>query len=154
MARSSRDDSAVKIEQLLEQFYGSARVFPAGLNSAASTEVPAPYDTLLDHHAHMTVTVESHYGEPVDVVVHRTKRQGNWYSREITLQDANDQKRSSSTVSCAECRCPGARCLAAIESQQIPLGRVLIEHNVLREVQLCELWRVEAGPNLANSLGI
>ena len=36
-----------------------------------------------------------------------------------------------------------------IESQTVPLGRVLIEHNVLREVQLCELWEITAGPSLA-----
>ena len=36
---------------------------------------------------------------------------------------------------------------AEIESQKIPLGRVLIEHNVLRRVELGELWRVT--PNVA-----
>jgi chorismate-pyruvate lyase len=41
-----------------------------------------------------------------------------------------------------------------IESQEVPLGRVLIEHDVLREVQLCELWQIHAGPSLASLLRI
>jgi hypothetical protein len=35
-----------------------------------------------------------------------------------------------------------------IESQTTPLGRILIRHNVLREVELCKLWRVEPGQEL------
>ena len=35
-----------------------------------------------------------------------------------------------------------------IESQQAPLGRVLIEHDVLRKVRLLSLWRLDPGPEL------
>jgi chorismate-pyruvate lyase len=35
-----------------------------------------------------------------------------------------------------------------ILGQNIPLGRVLIDHNVMREVQLASLYRVEPGPDL------
>jgi hypothetical protein len=31
---------------------------------------------------------------------------------------------------------------------------VLIEHNVLREVQLCGLWQIHAGPALAKMLSV
>jgi hypothetical protein len=41
-----------------------------------------------------------------------------------------------------------------IESQSTPLGRVLIENNVLREVQMCALWRVSAGASLANLMQV
>ena len=41
-----------------------------------------------------------------------------------------------------------------IEGEGIPLGRALIEHNVMREVQLVELWRVKAGENLSSLLNI
>jgi len=35
-----------------------------------------------------------------------------------------------------------------IESRQIPLGRVLINHGVLRQVKLSHLWRVAPGDEL------
>jgi hypothetical protein len=36
-----------------------------------------------------------------------------------------------------------------IEAEDTPLGRVLIENNVLRRVRLASLWRVRAGAELA-----
>jgi chorismate-pyruvate lyase len=150
----SRDDSEVKIEQLLEQFYGE----PPGVSQLGEfcsvDAVPAPYDALLDHNSHMTVTVESHYGEPVEVVVHRAKRHQNWYSREITLQTRNTKKVVQYGIVRLNIDSLEPQVWRRIESQEVPLGRVLIEHQVLREVQLCELWRVQAGSNLAGYLGI
>jgi len=35
-----------------------------------------------------------------------------------------------------------------IESQGTPLGRILIDHNVMRHVKLLSLWQVTAGPEL------
>ena len=35
-----------------------------------------------------------------------------------------------------------------IESQSTPLGRILIQHNVLREVHLTKLWKVTSGEDL------
>ena len=51
----SRDDSEVKIEQLLEQFYGAPAAFSQLGDFCSVDSVPVPYDRLLDHHAHMTV---------------------------------------------------------------------------------------------------
>ena len=150
----SRDDSEVKIEQLLDQFYSDPPGYSELGEFCGVDEVPAPYDGLLDHHKHMTVTVESHYGEPVDVVVHRTKRQQNWYSREITLQTHLTHKTVQYGIVLLNVDSLEPAVWKLIESQKVPLGRALIEHNVLREVQLCELWRVLAGPKLASLLGI
>ena len=41
-----------------------------------------------------------------------------------------------------------------ITSKQAPLGRVLIEHNVLREVELITLWKITPGPVLQKHLGV
>lgn len=40
-----------------------------------------------------------------------------------------------------------------IISQKVPLGRVLIEHGVMRAVQLLGLWQVTCGVELAHHLG-
>ena len=150
----SRDDSDVKIEQLLDQFYADPPGYSQLGEFCSVRDVPPPYDTLLDHHAHMTVTVESHYGEPLDVTVHRTKRDGSWYSREITLQTQQTKKIVQYGIVLLNVDCLEPTVWQRIASQHVPLGRVLVEHNVLREVQLCELWRVQAGPNLASLLEI
>ena len=39
-----------------------------------------------------------------------------------------------------------------ITSKKAPLGRVLIDHNVLREVELITLWRIAPGPVLQQHL--
>jgi hypothetical protein len=41
-----------------------------------------------------------------------------------------------------------------ILSEQIPLGRVLIDHNVLRHIDLGAILKITAGPELASLLGM
>ncbi|MEO1527827.1 MAG: hypothetical protein AAFX06_20545 [Planctomycetota bacterium] len=154
----SKDDSKVKIEALLGEFYGGEGGFERLAHCVSKPKLDAPYDALLDHHAHMTVTVESHHGEKVDVVVHRHHRRqdasGDWYSREITLQTQGGGKVVQYGIVRLNTAALAPEVWQRIESRQTPLGRVLIEHNVLREVQLCELWQVRSGPALSKLLNI
>ena len=150
----SRDDSKVKIEELLAEFYDAPDDFEQLGHFCSTTPVPAPYDSLLNHNKHMTVTVESFYDEKVTVHVHRTRRNGDWYSREITLATENSGKIVQYGIVRLNVPSLDPTVWGRIESQEVPLGRVLIEHNVLREVQLCELWRVQAGPSLSDLLHI
>jgi chorismate-pyruvate lyase len=145
----SRDDARVKIELLLDQFYSSPPGYGQLGDFASVDKVPPPNDALLDHNKHMTVTVESHHGEPVQVVVHRTNRQDNWYSREITLVTEHSRRIVQYGIVRLDVNALEPEVWKQIESQEIPLGRVLIQHNVLREVELCELWRIKTGPCLA-----
>lgn len=150
----SSDDPRVDIHQLLDEFYAP----PLGHSQLGEFEsvdsVPQPYDSLLDHHEHMTVTVESFYGESVDVQVHRCHTQDNWYSREITLVTETSRQVVQYGIVRLDISTLEGHVWKKIESQTVPLGRVLIENNVLREVQMCGLWRVSAGPELASLLGI
>jgi chorismate-pyruvate lyase len=41
-----------------------------------------------------------------------------------------------------------------ITSKKSPLGRVLIEHNILREVELITLWKIEPGSVLRQHLRV
>lgn len=152
----SRDDSKVKIEHLLSEFYDPAHQFSdLGICQSASS-LDEPFDSLLNHNAHMTVTVESHHGAKVDVVVHRhhrhTDHSGDWYVREITLQTQQDETVVQYGIVRLNVSALDPEVWKKIESREIPLGRVLIEHNVLREVQLCELWKFTAGEMLAKYL--
>ena len=146
---TSSDDSRVDITELLDEFYGE----PIGYSQLGLFEpvesVPEPYAALLDHHKHMTVTVESYYGQKVDVHVHRCVRNADWYAREITLVTSESQRIVQYGIVRLDTTTLDPEVWQQIESQNIPLGRVLIEHDVLREVQLCGLWRVQVGPSLA-----
>ncbi len=102
----------------------------------------------------MTVTVESHYGEKVNVHVHRCFQDGDWYSREITLATAKSKRVVQYGIVRLDTTTLEPEVWQKINRQEIPLGRVLIEHNVLREVQLCGLWRIHAGPSLASLLEV
>ncbi|TWU47279.1 hypothetical protein Poly51_50780 [Rubripirellula tenax] len=147
---TSSGDSDVKIDELIDQFYRS----PAQHSDLGSFEkldqVPRPYDGLLDHNSHMTVTVEAHWKQPVDVVVHRCSQEENWYSREITLVGSQSKQVVQFGIVRLDTSALNEKVWRQIESQQTPLGRVLIEHHVLREVQLCGLWKVHAGQSLAS----
>lgn len=117
----------------------------------------------------MTVTVEAHHRCAVDVHVERTrygeisgnelgrKRSKNgpnrsWYAREITLHRITDRRPVQYGIVRLYQDLLAPDVWEEIRSEQTPLGRVLIEHNVLREVQLCGLWQITAGKPLANLL--
>lgn len=152
----SKDNALVKIESLLAEFYDPATKFSEWGHCSSAVDLPSPYNELLNHHAHMTVTVESHYGDKVDVVVHRDRRHsdlhGDWYVREITLKTKSTERVVQYGIVRLNINALAPDVWQQIQSRQTPLGRVLIEHNVLREVQLCELWEIVAGPALANFL--
>jgi len=145
---ASSGDARIDIRNLLDEFYCE----PVGHSQLGEfrsvARVPDPYGLLLDHHAHMTVTVESHYNEKVNVVVHRCHRDQVWYSREITLVTQKTGRIVQYGIVRLDTRMLDDEVWKQIESQATPLGRVLIEHDVLREVQLCGLWEVQAGPSL------
>ena len=50
-----------------------------------SETLPAPYGRMLAHNHHMTVTMESHYGCPVDVRILDRRLDGDFYNRKIVL---------------------------------------------------------------------
>ncbi|TWT84970.1 hypothetical protein CA13_64520 [Planctomycetes bacterium CA13] len=139
----------IEIDRLFNQFYD----WPADSVEVGQFEsvdsVPEPYNQLLNHHNHMTVTVEAFHREKVDVVVDRANRDEKWYAREITLLTERSGKKVLYGMVRLNVDLLSEEAWRRIESQQTPLGRVLIEHGLLCEVELCGLWRVTMGPRLA-----
>ena len=58
---------------------------PPEFTFVPADEVPPPYHGLLVHEHHMTVTVEAHHGDLVDVRVLTRQQQGDSYARKILL---------------------------------------------------------------------
>jgi hypothetical protein len=125
----------------------------AEFEQVEAADTPQPFRRLLDHNEHMTVTVEAFHGCPVDVQALDVKDTGRHYSRTSLLRRQTDGRvvqfgivrLDKSTLPLAAQR--------EIEGRGKPLGRVLIEHNVLREVELSRLWKVTPGPELRKFFG-
>ena len=141
------------LDALVALFYPQ----PADLGQfveVSAAEMPAVYRTLLAHQNHMTVTVEQFHHSPVDVKVLETSLTGQHYARRILLATQSDGR----IVQFGIVRLNFAHVSDAvrheIESQRTPVGRVLINHNVHREIHLMRLWKVTPGPDLRRLFGL
>lgn len=118
-----------------------------------ASAVPPPYHGLLVHSEHMTVTVEEYHGDRVDVKVLATWRDGDSYARKILLT----RQRDGVVVQFGIVRIRLDYCSepvrAAILRQDTPLGRILIEHDVLRRIEPTAFLWVEPGPVPASWFG-
>ena len=131
------------------------RLFPDSHDKPQASELPAadmpePYHKLLVHTHHMTVTVEEFYRSPVDVQVLNCRRSGNEYARKIllTLRDDNQKVVQFGLVRINLGVCPEPVRNAIIE-ETTPLGRILIQHNMLRRIEPLAFLRVTLCPTMA-----
>jgi hypothetical protein len=108
--------------------------------------VPQPYRGLLVHEHHMTVTVEAHHGDLVDVRILARRYVGDSYARKIllTLQQTGQIVQFGIVrIDLAQCS-PPVR--AALIEEKTPVGRILIQHNVLRRIEPTAFLRIQGGP--------
>ena len=162
MHQTKSQPPAVDLAELVGLFFESDSTLASFTLVREPEKMPEPFKGLLKHEAHMTVTVEAYHDCPVDVRVHRTKYGerpagedgGRWYAREITLHRQTDQAPVQYGIVRLNIDLLAPDVWKEIRSEQIPLGRVLIEHGVHREVELCELWEVVAAQRLAELLAI
>ena len=119
----------------------------------AADQVPPPYYDLLVHEHHMTVTVEAHHGDLVNVVVLDTRHEGDTYARKILLALQGTGK----VVQFGLVRIHFEFCSDAVReeilSQKTPLGRILIQHDVLRRIEPTAFVKVTPGPEMMRWFG-
>lgn len=118
----------------------------------AVDDMPADYQTLLAHDAHMTVTVEAFHQSLVDVHVLDERWEGRFYSRTSLLICQSNRRIAQFGIMRIDLSGLPAIVRDEIESRGTPLGRILIKHNVLRHVELHRLWRIAPGPVLRRRL--
>jgi chorismate-pyruvate lyase len=124
------------------------------LVEVAAREMPSPYRELLNHEQHMTVTLESHHDTRVYVEVVRSQQEPGVYSRQSLLRRRSDGLTVQFGIVRLHTDYMDESVRDEIISQTRPLGRVLIEHNVLREVELDRLWKVSTGAELMRHFGL
>ena len=115
-------------------------------------QIPFPEDQLLVHHGHMTEVLEKHHGVAVDVHVleEHLGDGGDVYTRKISLTPKNNPSKVVEWgIVRMDFRYMSPEVRAEILSKQMPLGAVLIKHNVLRRIKPRWFLRFpEAGPVL------
>lgn len=124
----------------------------ADAEHVASEMLPEPYRRMLAHNHHMTVTMESYHNCRVEVRILDRKLDGDIYSRKIVLFKAG----TDTPVQFGLVRFDLSYVTPTVKSEILeghkPLGRVLIDHNVLRHIDLGAVLRLQAGPALARYL--
>lgn len=140
------------LEALL-QIFPTADDFDS-LEEVAPDAVPPPYHGLLVHEHHMTVTVESFHRDRVNVRILDQQLQGDSYARRILLALQGSGQIVQYGIVLINFRFCSAEVREEILAGQIPLGRILIEHDVLRRIQPTAYLRVVPGSALRNWFGL
>lgn len=120
-----------------------------------AADVPEPFRALLNHASHMTVAMERHHGGPVSlrvVQVADAAPDGRGYAREILLSRGDGVVVQYGIVRLDLSLIDGATA-EAIRAAEVPLGRLLIEAGLLREVHDVSLLEVAPGPGLGRLFG-
>ena len=142
-----------ELATLVALFYDAPEQLGRFIETTADDLPPVPRQ-LLAHNHHMTVTVEAHHGSLVDVQVLATQRQGQFYARKILLARQSDGQVVQFGIVRINFDFLDEAVRREIEARRTPLGRILIEHNVMREVELFDLYRIEPGPDLCELFSI
>ena len=116
------------------------------------SKVPDPYRELLAHTHHMTVTVERFHHSPVDVRVLDKRVTPTHYARQILLSRQSDGRVVQYGIMRVNLGVLAPEVRAEIEAERTPLGRILIEHDVLRRIYLMSLWKVTPSEQLCRLL--
>lgn len=140
-------DAVAQLGSLVSLFYPSLETL-GKFRAVEPAELPLSARILLAHDQHMTLTVEAFHRCFVDVSVLQERRDPRYYSRLISLRRQTDQGIVQFGIVRLDTDCLAPVVRDEILSGQIPLGRVLIKHNVLRHIRLCELWEITPGPAL------
>ena len=139
---------APDLETLLSLFYQDTAEF-GGIKATPADDMPTVARKLLDHEHHMTVTVEDYHHCEVDVQVLETLFDGQAYSRKILLTKQTDRAVVQFGIVRLNFEFLAAHVQQEIMAEETPLGKILINHNVLRRVELSQLWEIQAGHDLA-----
>ena len=124
--------------ELCSPFVAPGRPFDAECAVIQPEEIPHPDDQLLVHHEHMTVALERFHGSPVDVHVQdeHLDADGALYTRKIILTPGNaPQTPVELGIVRLDFRYMDDAVRDEILRKRMPLGAILIKHDVLRRIK-------------------
>ena len=136
----------------LTDFFPNEQPLIERAEHVASSLTPEPYKKMLVHDQHMTVTMEAYYKSQVDVKILDRKLDGEIYSRKILLLKAGTDKVVQFGIVRFNFRYVTQEVRDEIVKGETPLGRILINHNILRHIDLGAVLKLTAGSALAEHL--
>jgi hypothetical protein len=125
-----------------------AAAFEAECAVVQPEEIPHPADQLLVHHEHMTVALQKFHGSPVEVNVlgEQLSEDGGFYTRMISLTPKGHPGRVVEWgMVQLDFRYMDKAVRDEILRKQMPLGAILIKHNVHRRIKPRFFLRFPAG---------
>lgn len=137
----------LQVNDLFRFFEPATHVDAVTISESA---IPEPYRQLLVHPHHMTVTVERYFGGPVNVVVLDRHQVGGVYARKILLTLADTGQVVQFGIVRIRLELCNAPVRAAILAEKTPLGRILIDHDVMRRIEPTEYLRIRTDDQLTS----
>jgi hypothetical protein len=123
----------------------AAGAFVPECNIIQPEHIPHPQDELLVHHGHMTIVLERHHGQPVNVHVMDEKIEGDYYRRKISLTPRGSDKIVEWGIVRLDLRYIPEEVAREIRQKTTPLGAILINHKLHRRVKPRYFLRFPAG---------
>jgi hypothetical protein len=146
----STDAAGAKLRELFAIFGDEYALDLRQFEVVPADAVPQPYRDLLVHEHHMTVTVEKFHGCRVELRVLAQRRSGNYYARMILLA----REGTGEIVQFGIMRVDLDYCSEPVQTEILdgmtPLGRILIEHNVLRQIDPSAYLRITPNRHFMN----
>ena len=150
--------SAGQTIDVVGEWQKHAAIFPAAQPLARAVEevpgsiLPEPYKTLLLHSDLMTLAMERFHRAPIDVRVLARRIDGMSYSREIMLvrQDTGAVVQFAFAHFNLDAVSEVVR--QDILGEQVPLGRVLVNHRIDYQTEVIGFLKVTVGARLAELL--
>lgn len=133
-----------RLETLLDLFPPGD--FAASFEEIPADQVPQPYAQLLVHEYHMTVTMEAFYRQAVTVDVLAERLSDHSYARKILLRLPKDDRAVQFGIVRIDLSYCSEGVRQAILERKTPLGRILIQHNVMRRIEPTAYLRIVPGP--------
>lgn len=142
--------AALKQLRLMLAFFGEATTPLAQM--VQPEDMPDVARHLLVHHGHMTEQLEAHYQTTVDVYPYAIHRSGDIYGRKLDLKARRTADVVMTGLMIFNLQAVAPHVRAEILDAQLPLGRILINHGVLREVHSEAYLRIDGADPMARRL--
>lgn len=140
-----------ELKALTDLFPGGPPLFQQ-VEHIPSAVTPEPYKSMLVHDHHMTVAMEEYHHTAVDVKLLDVLDQGKIYARKILLLKHGTTIPVQFGIVRFNFSFVTENVRQEIVAGETPLGRVLINHNVMRHIDLAAILQFTAGPGLAEPL--
>lgn len=129
------DESALlRLNDLAERFPGDG-LRRSDMEVIPASEVPLPYHQLLVHNGHMTATLEAYHQCRLALGVRKVRHEGHDYSRKLVLRAGENGAVVMAGVMRIQLQVCGEKVSHEIVAGETPLGRILIENDVLRWIE-------------------